>query len=165
MAEAKSGKQEFKNKKDNFSKKSMRESYSHKGEGSKSTSGSARNRSHGAGAITIANRPIPSDKKVFIGLTAIYGIGISKAKKICEDAKVDVDKRVYNLSEAEIHSLRERIKSEKMIGNDLRRFVQNIINAEISIKSYKGMRYIRGLPCNGQSTRSNAKTAKKKLFL
>lgn len=109
----------------------------------------------------IKNVELPNNKKAYIGLTHIYGIGIKRAKDICAAAKVDENKHIGDLSNEEIAALRTEIDKYAVEG-DLRREVQMNIKNKMEIGSYEGSRHKKGLPVRGQSTRSNAKTRKGK---
>ena len=104
---------------------------------------------------------IPNEKCVGISLTYIYGIGRTTAKKICHDAKVDEAIRVKNLTEEQLNAIRQEIAKYKVEG-DLRREVALNIKRLQEIGCYRGMRHRRGLPVNGQRTRTNARTRKGK---
>lgn len=109
----------------------------------------------------IKNIELPKDKALYIGLTAIYGIGQSTAKKICAGAKIDPEMKVRDLTTEQEAAL--RIEVDKfVVEGELRREVQMNIKNKMEIKSYQGIRHIKGLPVHGQSTRSNAKTRKGK---
>lgn len=107
----------------------------------------------------IAGIDIPNDKQVAYSLTYIYGIGISTAKKICTDSKVDETKRVKDLSEAELTAIRAQLGKYKTEG-DLRREVNLNVKKLMEIGSYRGMRHKRNLPCRGQRTKTNARVCK-----
>ena len=104
---------------------------------------------------------IPNDKRVVVSLTYIYGIGDTTAKKICKDAKVSEDIRVKDLTEAQLAALRNEITKHKVEG-DLRREVALNIKRLSEIGCYRGIRHRKGLPVNGQRTRTNARTRKGK---
>jgi len=108
----------------------------------------------------IAGIDLPRDKRVEIGLTAIYGIGRASALKILQQAKVDPGTRVKALQEAEVVRLRELIDRECKVEGDLRREVAMNIKRLMDIGSYRGLRHRRGLPVRGQRTHTNAKTRK-----
>ncbi len=108
----------------------------------------------------IAGVELPSNKKVNLGLTAIFGIGRSLAEEILSKAKVDSDIRVKALTEEEINKLRKIIESGYKIEGDLRREISSSINRLINIGCYRGIRHKRGLPVRGQRTRCNARTRK-----
>ena len=104
---------------------------------------------------------IPNEKRVVVSLTYIYGIGDTTAKKICKDAKVSEDIRVKDLTEAQLAALRNEITKHKVEG-DLRREVALNIKRLREIGCYRGIRHRKGLPVNGQRTRTNARTRKGK---
>lgn len=108
----------------------------------------------------IAGIDLPRDKRVEIGLTYIYGIGRARAQKILEQAGVNPDTRVKDLTEAEISRLREVIDKQYKVEGDLRREVSMNIKRLIDIGSYRGLRHRRGLPVRGQTTKNNARTRK-----
>lgn len=112
-------------------------------------------------AARIAGVIIPIQKHIVIGLTAIYGIGRPRAKKICELAKVDPSKKAKDLTESELDSLRHEI-SQLRVEGDLRREVSMNIKRLIELNTYRGLRHKRGLPVRGQRTRTNARTRKGK---
>lgn len=107
----------------------------------------------------IAGIDIPSDKRVVISLTYIYGIGKSKAQEILKRANVSEDIRVKDLSEDQINAIRKAMEGEKVEG-DLRREVQLNIKRLMEIASYRGIRHRRGLPVRGQHTKNNSRTRK-----
>ena len=109
----------------------------------------------------IKNIELPNQKHIVIGLTAIYGIGRRLAETICDDAKVERSKKVADLTEAEIASLRAQIDKYTVEG-DLRRDVQMSIKNKMEINSYQGVRHKKGLPVRGQRTSRNAHTRKGK---
>ena len=108
----------------------------------------------------IAGVDLPSGKRVEIGLTYIYGIGRTRAKKILGKAKVEVGIMVKDLSEAEVLAIQQVIQAEGMVEGDLRREVAMNIKRLIEIGSYRGMRHRRGLPVRGQRTHTNARGRK-----
>ena len=108
----------------------------------------------------IAGIDLPRDKRVEIGLTAIYGIGRASALKLLQQAKVDPGTRVKALQEDEVVRLRELIDRECKVEGDLRREVAMNIKRLMDIGSYRGLRHRRGLPVRGQRTHTNAKTRK-----
>jgi small subunit ribosomal protein S13 len=107
----------------------------------------------------IAGVDLPRDKRVVIGLTYIYGIGNSTAKKIVAAAGVNPDTRVRDLTEDEVSKLRDEISKYKVEG-DLRREVNLNIKRLMEIGCYRGIRHRRGLPVRGQRTKTNARTRK-----
>lgn len=107
----------------------------------------------------IAGINIPTQKHIVIGLTSIYGIGRSLAKKICETAKISPETVVKDLTDAEVESLRQGVAKHKVEG-DLRREVSMSIKRLMDLGCYRGVRHRRGLPLRGQRTRTNARTRK-----
>jgi len=106
---------------------------------------------------------IPRNKKIVFSLCYIHGIGTTTALKICEMAKVDIEKRVQDLSEKQISSIREVISSlEINVEGELRSFNAMNIKRLKDVGAYKGLRHRRGLPANGQRTKTNARTRKGK---
>ena len=108
----------------------------------------------------IAGVDLPRDKRVEISLTYIYGIGRSRSNEILEQAGIDPDKRVHDLTESEVSELRQTIDRGYRVEGDLRRKVQQDIRRLKDIRCYRGIRHIRGLPVRGQRTRTNARTRK-----
>ena len=109
----------------------------------------------------IKNIDLPKDKRVVIGLTYIYGIGPSRAKKICADAGVNESTRTDNLTVEEINRLRAEADKYVLVG-DLKREVEMNIKTKMEINSYQGIRHKKGLPVRGQRTSRNARTRKGK---
>jgi len=103
---------------------------------------------------------LPSNKKVNIGLTAIFGIGRPLAEEILSKAKVDSGMRVRDLTESQVNELRKIIESGYKIEGNLKREISSNINRLINIGCYRGIRHKKGLPVRGQRTRSNARTRK-----
>ena len=108
----------------------------------------------------IAGIDLPRDKRIEIGLTYIYGIGRTSAKKILEMAQIDPDIRVKDLTEDQEAALREVIDKHFTIEGDLRREVALNIKRLTEIGCYRGVRHRRGLPVHGQRTKTNARTRK-----
>jgi len=108
----------------------------------------------------IAGVDLPSGKRVEIGLTYIYGIGRTRARKILGKAKVEEGVMVKDLSETEVLAIQQVIQAEGMVEGDLRREVAMNIKRLIEIGSYRGMRHRRGLPVRGQRTHTNARGRK-----
>ena len=103
---------------------------------------------------------LPSNKRVEIGLTYLYGIGPTRAQEILAHTRVNPDTRVKDLSEADVAAIREYIGKTYKVEGDLRREVQMSIKRLIEIGSYRGMRHRRNLPVHGQRTRTNSRTRK-----
>ena len=106
----------------------------------------------------IAGVDLPRDKRVEIGLTYIYGIGLSLSKEILEATSVNPDTRVKDLSDADVAALRGEIESNYQVEGDLRRWEAMNIKRLIDIGTYRGRRHRMGLPVRGQRTRTNART-------
>ena len=107
----------------------------------------------------IAGINIPLNKHVVISLTAIYGIGRSRAKQICVAAGVAPETQVKDLAEPEVAKLRSAVANFEIEG-DLRRDISMNIKRLMDLGSYRGIRHRRGLPLRGQRTRTNARTRK-----
>ncbi|HLE15811.1 MAG TPA: 30S ribosomal protein S13 [Anaerolineales bacterium] len=103
---------------------------------------------------------LPRNKRVEVGLTYIYGIGPSRARRVLRDTRVSPDTRVKDLTDAEVALLRDYIVQNYKVEGDLRREVQLHIKRLIEIGSYRGLRHRRNLPLRGQRTRTNARTRK-----
>jgi len=100
-------------------------------------------------------------KHIVIGLTAIYGVGRQRAQDVCEAAKIEPSKKVKDLTEAELESLRSEISKFRVEGDLRREFAMNIKRL-VELGTYRGMRHKRGLPVRGQRTKTNARTRKGK---
>ena len=107
----------------------------------------------------IAGVNIPINKHVVIGLTAIYGVGRSRARKICQNLDIMPETKVKDLLDAQLDAIRQQIISYKVEG-DLRREVSISIKRLMDLGCYRGIRHRRGLPVRGQRTRTNARTRK-----
>ena len=108
----------------------------------------------------IAGVNIPLNKRVEVGLTYIFGIGSSTARKIAAEAGVDPDTYVKDLTDDEVLKLRERIDQELNVEGDLRRERSQNVKRLMEIGAYRGLRHRRGLPVNGQRTKTNGRTRK-----
>jgi small subunit ribosomal protein S13 len=108
----------------------------------------------------IAGINIPLNKRVEVGLTYIYGIGRSTARSIVEKAGVDPDRPVKDLTDDEVLKLREAIDQELNVEGDLRREQSQNVKRLMEIGAYRGLRHRRGLPVNGQRTKTNGRTRK-----
>ena len=108
----------------------------------------------------IAGVDLPNDKRVEIGLTYIYGIGLTTSKKILAETGVNPDVRVKDLSEEDISKLREYIDHNLQVEGDRRRTVALDIKRLIEIGSYRGLRHRKNLPVRGQRSKTNARTRK-----
>lgn len=107
----------------------------------------------------ISGVDLPKEKRVEIGLTYIYGIGRARSNEILQNADVNPDTRVRDLSESEVQRIREQI-AEYHVEGDLRRDVSMNIKRLREINSYRGNRHRRNLPVRGQNTKNNARTRK-----
>jgi small subunit ribosomal protein S13 len=107
----------------------------------------------------ISGIDLPRDKRIEIGLTAIFGIGLPTAKKILAQTGINPDTRVKDLSTEDEHRLREVVDAMKVEG-DLRRDIASNIKRLTDIGCYRGLRHRRGLPVRGQRTKTNARTRK-----
>jgi small subunit ribosomal protein S13 len=106
----------------------------------------------------IAGVDLPRDKRVEIGLTYIYGIGLSRSKEILAQTGVNPDTRVKDLSDAEVAELRSVVQTQYQVEGDLRRLEAMNIKRLMDIGTYRGRRHRMGLPVRGQRTRTNART-------
>ncbi|XVN41289.1 MAG: 30S ribosomal protein S13 [Rickettsia endosymbiont of Argas persicus] len=110
----------------------------------------------------IASVNIPDNKRLVVSLTYIYGLGATMAKEICNKTKISEHKKVKDLTDQELISLRNIIENEYRVEGDLRREVTLNIKKKKDIRCYQGLRHIRKLPVRGQNTHSNARTRKGK---
>ncbi len=110
----------------------------------------------------IAGVDLPREKRVEIGLTYIYGIGLKSSQKILKKNGINPDTRVKDLTEEEVNKLRETIDAEFTVEGDLRRQVALDIKRLMEIGCYRGIRHRKGLPVRGQNTKNNARTRKGK---
>ncbi|HOD60319.1 MAG TPA: 30S ribosomal protein S13 [Candidatus Syntrophosphaera sp.] len=108
----------------------------------------------------IAGIELPKNKRLFIGLTYIYGIGRSRAKEICKKANIDEMKKVEDLTQEEEKLLRDIVQNEYVVEGALRTQVAMNIKRLMEIGCYRGIRHKRGLPVRGQRTHTNARTRK-----
>jgi small subunit ribosomal protein S13 len=108
----------------------------------------------------IAGVNLPTQKRLEVGLTYIYGIGPSTARKICKQLELDPDEKVRDLTDEEVTKLRSFIDSDLQVEGDLRRDRAQAIKRLTEIGSYRGVRHRRGLPVRGQRTKTNARTRK-----
>ena len=108
----------------------------------------------------IAGVNIPTNKRVEVALTYIHGIGQTKAKEICEKVGIPQERRVNQLSDADVIQIRETIDRDYIVEGDLRREVAMNIKRLMDLGVYRGLRHRRGLPVRGQRTHTNARTRK-----
>jgi small subunit ribosomal protein S13 len=107
----------------------------------------------------IAGINIPLNKRAEIGLTYIYGIGRSTSNKVLAETGVEPDRKIKDLTEDEVRQLREKV-DDLLVEGDLRRERSQNVKRLMEIGSYKGLRHRRGLPANGQRTKTNARSRK-----
>ena len=108
----------------------------------------------------ISGVDLQREKRVEIGLTYIYGIGLSSAKRILAEANVDPDTRVRDLTDDEVKRISAVINDTQVVEGDLRREIALNIKRLKEIGCYRGKRHRQGLPCRGQKTKTNARTRK-----
>ena len=108
----------------------------------------------------ISGVDLPREKRVEIGLTYIYGIGLSSAKRILAEANVDPDTRVRDLTDDEVKRISAVINDTQVVEGDVRREIALNIKRLKEIGCYRGKRHRQGLPCRGQKTKTNARTRK-----
>jgi small subunit ribosomal protein S13 len=108
----------------------------------------------------IAGVNLPNQKRLEIGLTYIYGIGQSISQKICKELELDPDQKVKDLTDDEVAKLRTYIDANVEVEGDLRRERSQAIKRLSEVGCYRGVRHRRGLPVNGQRTKTNARTRK-----
>jgi small subunit ribosomal protein S13 len=108
----------------------------------------------------IAGVNLPNQKRLEVGLTYIFGIGPSTARKVCSELALSPDEKIRDLTDDEITKLRQYIDGNLSVEGDLRRDRQQAIKRLGEIGSYRGVRHRRGLPVNGQRTKTNGRTRK-----
>ena len=108
----------------------------------------------------IAGVDLPREKRVEVGLTYVYGVGRSTARKILSETGVDPDTKVRDLAEGEVGKIRTYIDQNVQVEGDLRREVNQNVRRLIDIGTYRGIRHRRGLPVRGQRTKTNARQRK-----
>ncbi len=108
----------------------------------------------------IAGVDLPKDKRVEVGLTYIFGVGINASRKVLSETKVNPDIRVKDLSDDDVAKIREYIDKNLTVEGDLRRDTALNIKRLIEIGCYRGVRHRRGLPVRGQRSKTNARTRK-----
>lgn len=112
--------------------------------------------------VRISGIDLPSEKRLDISLTYLYGIGRANVKGILEKAKLDPARRMKTLSDDEVSKLTKLIEKEAVVEGDLRRAIGESIKRLVEIKSYRGGRHTKRLPLRGQRTRTNARTRRGK---
>ena len=108
----------------------------------------------------IAGVDLPRNKRMEVALTYIYGVGTSTARRICEESKVDKNKKTDDLSETDLQNIREMMEKDIRVEGDLRREISLSIKRLVDLGTYRGNRHRKGLPVRGQRTHSNARTRK-----
>ena len=108
----------------------------------------------------IAGVDLPKEKRVEIGLTYIYGVGLSTSQKILATTGINPDTRIKDLAEEEVNEIRNYVNKNLMVEGDLRRDVAVNIKRLVEIGCYRGIRHRKGLPVRGQKTKTNARTRK-----
>lgn len=108
----------------------------------------------------IAGVDLPKEKRVEIGLTYIYGIGLTSSQKILTETGINPDTRIKDLTDAEVNSIRKIVDEKYKVEGDLRREVALNIKRLKEIGCYRGIRHRKGLPVRGQKTKTNARTRK-----
>ena len=108
----------------------------------------------------IAGVNLPNQKRLEVGLTYIFGIGPSTARQICAALGLSPDQKIRDLTDEEVNKLRQHIDSDLQVEGDLRRERSQAIKRLSDIGAYRGIRHRRGLPVNGQRTKTNARTRK-----
>ena len=108
----------------------------------------------------IAGVDLPREKRIEVGLTYVYGVGRSTARKILKETNVDPDTKVRDVAEGEVAKIRTYVDQNVQVEGDLRREVNQNIRRLIDIGTYRGIRHRRGLPVRGQRTKTNARQRK-----
>lgn len=106
----------------------------------------------------IAGVDVPREKRVEVGLTYIYGIGLTTSRNLLEQTGIDPNTRVRDLTDSEVARLREIIEREMTVEGDLRRELNQNVKRLMDIGCYRGLRHRRGMPVRGQRTKTNART-------
>ncbi len=110
----------------------------------------------------ISGADLPREKRVEIGLTYIFGVGLSRSRQTLHSLEIDLDTKVRDLTDDEVLRIRQFIDANYQVEGDLRRDIAQNIKRKIEIGSYQGIRHRRGLPVRGQRTHTNARTRKGK---
>jgi small subunit ribosomal protein S13 len=106
----------------------------------------------------IAGVDLPREKRVEVGLTYIYGVGLHSSQRLLERTRISPDTRVRDLTDDEVNRLRDIVDKEMRVEGDLRREISMNVKRLMDIGSYRGLRHRRGMPLRGQRTRTNART-------
>ena len=117
--------------------------------------------------VRILGNNLPNKKKVYIGLTCIYGIGLSQSKRILAKLNIDPEIKVADLTEENVSALRDLLETDEFkLEGDLKRLISLNIKRLIDISSVRGRRHLKGLPVRGQRTRTNNRTSRRQsLFI
>jgi small subunit ribosomal protein S13 len=110
--------------------------------------------------IRISGINLPDEKRIDVGLTQVYGIGLSTSNKILEGLKIDTNKKVKELTEAEANKLRTEIESKYHVEGELKHEIKMNVKRLKEIKCYIGVRHLRHLPVRGQRTKTNSRTVR-----
>ena len=108
----------------------------------------------------IAGIDLPKNKRIYISLTYIFGIGKSKSENILTAVKIDLDKKTNELTEEEVLAIRNEISDNYSVEGELRSIIGRNIKRLIDVGTYRGLRHKKGLPVNGQNTKNNSRTRK-----
>lgn len=112
--------------------------------------------------VRLLGNNLPNKKQIYIGLTCIYGIGISTSKKILEELNINPTTKVADLTEVEVSLIRDKLETNDLkLEGDLKRIRSLTIKRLIEINSFRGRRHLRGLPVRGQRTRTNNRTSRR----
>ena len=110
--------------------------------------------------VRIAGVTLPPNKRIEIGLTYVFGIGLCLSNKILKQVKIDFDRRVKDLKEDEVNKLRQLIEKDYRVEGELKREMLSNIKRLKEIGSYRGLRHSKNLPCRGQKTKTNTRTVR-----
>jgi small subunit ribosomal protein S13 len=112
--------------------------------------------------VRILGRNLSNKKKIFIALTAIYGIGVSRSQMILKKLQIDPSKKIPDLTDQNISDIRDFLESEEFqLEGELKKTINSNIRRLVEINCYKGRRHLKGLPVRGQRTRTNNRTSRK----
>ena len=112
--------------------------------------------------VRILGNNLSNKKKIYIALTCVYGIGLSRSKKILEQVAIDPNIKVSELTETNVAALRDILETDEYkLEGDLKRFISLNIKRLIDINSFRGRRHLKGLPVRGQRTRTNNRTSRR----
>jgi small subunit ribosomal protein S13 len=106
----------------------------------------------------VAGVDLPREKRIEIGLTYIYGVGLHTSQRLLERTRINADTRVRDLTDDEVNRIRDIVDKEMRVEGDLRREISMNVKRLMDIGSYRGLRHRRGMPLRGQRTRTNART-------